>query len=256
MSQILARARARFEATPRKLDDEALDRIARGDRGCLGDLLSGIGALTLIGTMILAAMGMLEFGWAYVGVALWVGGFLLGTYSQARSGRERRAALEAGPLVLGVVMRDQAWLRRPGKQAGRVVVLFSTSPARRFDRDALEASAAALDRVLAEPSDAPERVPLRALLADDEGFGCHAVPPGLLADDAELWLASVIAHPERMLAGYLGGEDDIEAGKQDLDLDAPMRPPTLVLFVDPARGFVEQAPQVPARPPSDPTREA
>lgn len=252
MSRSLARARARFEATPRKLDDETLDRIARGDRGCLGDTLAGIGALTLVVTMVFAAMGMLDFSWAYVGVALWVGGFFLGTWGQARSGRERREALEAGPLVLGVVMRDQDWLRRPGKQAGRVIVLFSTTPARRFDRDALEADAAALDELVRERGDAPELARLRELLRDDDAFGCHAIPRGVLPGEAERWLASVVAHPDRMVAGYLGGEDDIEAGERDVDIDAPNRPPVLVLFVEPARGFVEQAPQVanPAAPPN------
>ncbi len=245
MSRSLARARARFEATPRKLDDEALDRIARGDRGCLGDIVAGIGALTLVITMVFAAMGMLDFSWAYVGVALWVGGFFLGTWGQARSGRERRAALEAGPLVIGVVMRDQAWLRRPGKQAGRVVVLFSTTPARRFDRDALEADAARLDERIRERPDASELAPLRELLSSDDAFGCLAIPRGVLEGEAERWLASVTAYPDRMVAGYLGGEDDIEAGERDVDIDAPTRAAALVLFVDPARGFVEQAPQVP-----------
>lgn len=244
MSLALARARERFEATPRKLDDEALDRIARGDRGCLGDVISGVGALLLVTTMILGAIDVIAFSWAYVGVALWVGGFAFGTYSQARSGRDRRAALEAGPLVLATVLRDEPWLRRPGKQAGRAVVLFSTSATRRFDREWLEASAAKLERLLNEPSADPTRVPLRALLADRDSFGCHAVPPELLGDqhDHELWLASVIVHPERLAAGYLGGEEDSEAAEQGAEIDAPTRPPALALFVDPVRGFVEQVP--------------
>jgi hypothetical protein len=242
VSQALARARDRFELTPRKLDDEALDRIARGDRGCLGDVLSGVGAVVLVTTMILGAMDIIAWSWAYVGVALWVGGFVLGTYSQARSGKQRKAALESSPLVLATVLRDEAWLRRPGKQPGRAVVLFSTTPERRFDREWLEAAAAKLERQLGEPNDDPARVPLRALLADHLSFGCHRVPDDLRVDDAELWLASVIVHPERLEAGYLGGEDDREAAEQGLEIDGPTRPPALALFVDPAHGFIEQVP--------------
>jgi hypothetical protein len=242
VSKALARARDRFEVTPRKLDDEALDRIARGDRGCLGDVLSGVGALVLVVTMILGAMGIIPWSWAYVGVALWVGGFVLGTYSQARSTKQRRAALEAGPLVLGTVLRDEPWLHRPGKQAGRVVVLFTTSPERRFDRAWLEASAAKLERQLAEPNDDPTRVPLRALLADRMAFGCHPVPPDLRSEAVELWLASAVIHPDRLEGGYLGGEDDREAAEQGLEIDGPGRPPAVLLFVDPPRGFVEHVP--------------
>lgn len=242
MSRALARARDRFELTPRKLDDEALDRIVRGDRGCLGDVLSGLGAVLLVTTMILGAMDIIAWSWAYVGVALWVGGFVLGTFSQARSGKQRRVSLEAAPLVLAVVLRDEAWLRRPGKQAGRVVVLFSTTPERRFDREWLEAAAAKLERQLGEPNDDAARVPLRMLLADRQSFGCHRVPADLSPDDAELWLASVIIHPERLEGGYLGGEDDREAAEQGLEIDGPSRPPVLALFVDPPRGFIEQVP--------------
>ena len=97
-------------------------------------------------------------------------------------------------------------------------------------------------------------MPLRALLADKDSFGCHAVPRSLVDADAdvELWLASAIAHPEWLDAGYLGGEDDREADERELEIDAPTRPPALVLFVDPARGFVEQVPQHHASEPAKP----
>ncbi len=249
MSRALARARHRFEATPRELDDEVFDRIARGDRGCLGDVLSGLGALVLVTTMILGALDMLGFGWAYVGLALWIGGFVLGTYSQARSGRERKAALTAGPLVLGTVLRDEPHLRRPGQQAGRVVVLFSTTPERRFDREWLEARAATVERGLNEPADDPTLEPLRSLLADRDQFGCHLVPPALTREaESEVWLAAAIAHPDRLEGDYLGGEDDFVAGREGLEIDAPTRPPALVLVVDPSSGFVEQVPRVPVGP--------
>ncbi len=261
MSSGLARVRARYEATPRKTDDELLDRIARGDRGCLGDLLSGLGALTLIVTMALGAMGLIAWSWAYVGVGLWVGGFFLGTLSQARSGRLRKAALESGPLVIASVLRCDEWLRRPGKRAGRAVVLFTTDPARRFDREWLDKVAKHVERRLSEPSGGNERVPLRALLGDPETFGVHLVPSDLLPEDEsgssiDVYLASAMIHPERLEGAYLGAEEDAEADRAGLSIDAPTRPPAVVLFVDPSRGFVEQVPRLeragePEREPDD-----
>ena len=99
MSQALETIRDRFESTPRELDADELVRLARGDRGCLGDLVSGLGAIVLVGGAILGAMEIVSFNVAYVGVAIWIGGFVWGTYSQTVSGRTRKAALTAGPLV-------------------------------------------------------------------------------------------------------------------------------------------------------------
>jgi hypothetical protein len=248
VSQALARARDRFEATPRSLDNDELTRIARGDRGCLGDLLSGLGAVALVTTVILGAMETISFSWTYVAVAVWIGGFVWGTVAQTRSGKLRKAALESGPLVLAVVMRDEPWLRRLGKRVGRAVVLFSTDSERRFDRDWLEQLAGRLEAAVSsfdEGGHVAAWIPLRALLADPESFGVHAVPSELFAADereAKVFLASMIVHPEWLEGGYLGAEDDREAGEQDRDLDTPNRPPTLAVIVDPEHGFIEQVP--------------
>lgn len=252
MSQILARARDRFEATPRSLDDDELTRIARGDRGCLGDALSGLGAVSMVGAMILSALDLIAFEWAYLGVAIWIGGFVWGTILQSRSGKHRKGALESGPLVLAVVLRAEEWLRRPGKRVGRAVVLFCTQPERRFDRAWLEQLARQLERRLDASAGAPNWVPLRALLADRDSFGVHPIPSGLLEHDEneQLYLASLLVHPERLAGGYLGFEDDREAGELDLDLDAPTRLATVVVIVDPERGFIEQVPHS-APPPSE-----
>jgi hypothetical protein len=244
VSQILARARHRFEATPRSLDDDELVRISRGDRGCLGDALSGLGAVSMVGAMILSALDLIAFEWAYLGVAIWIGGFAWGTVLQSRSGRQRKQALESGPLVLAVVLRAEEWLRRPGKRVGRAVALFCTDPDRRFDRPWLEQIAKQLERRLDGAAGSPEWVPLRALLADRDSFGVHPIPAGLLESDegAQLYLASVIIHPERLEGGYLGAEDDREAGDLDIELDAPSRASTVIAIVDPERGFIEQVP--------------
>lgn len=246
VSQILARARARFEATPRSLDDDDLTRIARGDRGCLGDLLSGVGAVTLVATMILSVLDKVAFAWAYLGVAIWIGGFVWGTVSQSRSGKQRKAALESGPLVLAVVLRAEDWLQRPGKRVGRAVVLFTTDAGRRFDRDWLEAVAAQLEQRLDEAAGSPEWVPLRALLIDRDSFGLHRVPAELLeplgSSQAPVYLGSLLVHPERLESSYLGGDDDHAAGEREVDLDAPTRPATLLVIADPEHGFIEQIP--------------
>jgi hypothetical protein len=245
VSRSLARARARFETTPRSIDDDDLTRIARGDRGCLGDVLSGLGAVTLVAAMILSALDKLAFAWAYLGLAIWIGGFAWGTITQSRSGKHRKGALESGPLVLAVVLRAEEYLRRPGKLVGRAVVLFCTDPQHRFDREWLEDIAKQLERRLDAAAGTPEWVPLRALLADRDSFGVHRVPQGLLerTDVDDLHLASMFVHPERLEGGYLGYEDDRTAGELDLEIDAPTRPATVLAIADPERGFIEQVPR-------------
>lgn len=246
MSSALARARARFEATPRSLDDDELTRIARGDRGCSSDLLSFLGAAALVASVILGAMGTISFAWTYVAMGLWIGGFAWGTVAQARSGKSRKLALESGPLVLAVVLRDEPWLRRPGKRAGRAVVVFTTDLERRFDRDWLERVGKHIEAQLDGSAGTPEWVPLRALLVDRDAFATCRVPPDLLEpEDRErpVWLSTVAVHPERLVGSYLGAEDDREAGELDLELDAPSRPPTLIAIVDPEHHFIEQVPQ-------------
>jgi hypothetical protein len=245
VSHALARARDRFEASPRSLDDDDLTRIARGDRGCLGDVLSGLGAIALVTTVILGAMGTISFSWTYLAVGVWIGGFVWGTVAQARSGKQRKSALESGPLTLAVVIRDEPWLRRPGKRAGRVVVLFTTDAEHRFDRDWLERVAKHIEAELGRHAGVAEWIPVRALLADPDAFGLHRAPSDLLAPEdrgCAVYLASMVVHPERFDGGYLGAEDDREAGELELDIDAPNRPPTVVAIVHPEHGFIEQVP--------------
>lgn len=245
MSAALDHLRARFEPTPRELQEDELVRIARGDRGCLGDLVSGVGAAALVTSAILGAMGKISFNWTYGAAALWIGGFVWGTISQTRSGKLRRAALEEGPLVQAVVLRSEAWLRRPGKRVGRAVVVFSTAPSRRFDRDWLDTVAAAVE------SSAKTRA-WAQLLTDPDAFGVVGLEPkdeafaGL--EDAEgleqTYVAAMHVHPERLEGNYLGYAEDQDAAEAGLDLDAPTRAPTVVAIVDPERAFIEQVPQV------------
>ena len=239
MSSALQTQRDRLEATPRDLDDDELVRIARGDRGCLGDLISGIGAIALVSGAILGAMGKISFNWAYLACAVWIGGFVWGTWTQARSGKQRKAALESGPLVMAVVLRRESWLVRPGRRVGRAVVAFTTAPELRFDRAHLDALAAALEAA-SERAGASE---WSALLTDDDAFGLHHVElSGAPAADAHIHIATMIVHPERLEGGYLGYAEDQEAGEKDLDLDAPTRAPIVLAIVDPETSFIEHAP--------------
>ena len=247
-SKALAPVRERFELTPRSLEDDELTRIARGDRGCLGDLLSGLGAITLVTAMALGAMGKIPYTWAYVGVALWIGGFFYGTWAQTRSGKQRKLSLESGPLVLAVVMDHEDWLGRPGKRVGRGVALFTTDPARRFDRDWLEQAAIHVQDQLATRGGDSSWTQVRALLANREAFGVHQLPTALLPEGPSptppTYVASVLVHPERLEGAYLGGDDDREAAELELELDGAKRLPTLVAIVDPEAGFIEQVPRL------------
>lgn len=265
MSTALDHTRARFETTPRALEDDELVRIARGDRGCLGDLVSGLGAVLLISAAILGAMGRISFTWTYVAAAVWIGGFVWGTVAQTRSGKLRKAALEQGPLVMAVVLRSEDCLQRPGKRVGRAVVAFTTADGRRFDREGLDALAAALEA--GKDSDAARASEWVALLDDPDAFGVFAVEPAVLGpglagrDDSEAgaedcwaedcWVAAMHVHPERLDGDYLGYLEDCEAAERELELDAPTRAPTVLAIVDPERGFIEQVPRAPARSPSE-----
>ncbi|GEM_PF-1908425 len=250
MSTALRRTRDHLEATPRSLDNEQMTRLVRGDRGCLGDSLSAFGVVVLVGTLILSGMGMLGFSWVYVGVALFVGGFVVGSVAQGRSGKVRQAALESGSLVLGVVARSAAWLRRPGKRVGRVVMLFTVDPERRFDRGWLEGALAHLETEKTHLSAALQR-----LLDDSDAFECVAVPPEYLPAGApqRVYLGALIVHPERLEGRYLGGDDDREAHDDgdDDDLDGPERAPTVLAIVGPSTGFVEHMPILEFRPEED-----
>ena len=84
-----------------------------------------------------------------------------------------------------------------------------------------------------------EQVPIFRLLEPDA--------LRLLAFSAETKLLRagdvLFAAPARLEGGYLGGDDDREAGDLDLDIDAPKRRPTMLVIVEPGVAFVEQVPR-------------
>ena len=180
-------AQSRYLAVPRKLDAE-LERRARGDRGCLFDLLSLGGILGMFAALIASQMGLIAFSWTYVGVAVWVGSYFVGLTRQSRSGKARQAALEAGPFALGTVIRCTPHLTEAGnRRAGRAVVVYSLDEQVRTERTALGGLASALARVPAPgastdcapvgPSrmEANERQRLARLLHDEFAFDTVAL---------------------------------------------------------------------------------
>lgn len=211
--------RQAYAATPRTLDP-ALERLARGDRGCLPDTLAGLGALSMFGALVLAGLGLSSFAWAYAGAALWVGGFFYGAWVQAKSGKVRHAALTEAPLVLGHVLFAQPHLRKKGKRPGRAVVLFSTQEDKRFEPGILE-------RFARDASEDPGALGEgKTLLADPHSYGVFPVGPA----ESKTWAATVLLHPERLEGGRLAEDQPV------------------VLFADPGRDVVEQAP-LPPQPP-------
>lgn len=146
----VAAIRQRYEATPRALDEE-LTRISRGDRGCVGDLIAGVGALGVLVFGVIASMGAGGWGYMAVSAALLVGGFVASTIHQGRSGAARRRALAEGPLVLAKVLRSEKPLEGAGEVFVLSTVVFTTAPERRFDAAALDQLAARL-RAPGEPA--------------------------------------------------------------------------------------------------------
>lgn len=211
--------RARYEATPRRIDDD-LEPLARGDRGCLGDLMAGLGALGTAVFGIIAATGAGGWGFMAISAAVFVLGFLLSTIHQLRSARVRRLALERGPLVLARVVRVEPRLREAGAGVGLARVVFSLAPDRRFDADALAAIGGRVRALEAgEETDAGAEA-ARAALARRSIAGVQPLAEALVACP-EVHVAEVILDKERR-GGQALAEGDLVA-----------------LLVEPASGVVE-----------------
>lgn len=132
-------------ATPRSLD-KRWTRLMRGDRGCLFDAMSLVGAVLTIAAVSLAKMEVFPWMVAYVCGGTWVLGFLLGTRAQWRSGARRREALTQGPLVaLGIIEAEPQLSQKEGRRApvGRALVLMVKGEPGEALRDGAKVSAAA-----------------------------------------------------------------------------------------------------------------
>lgn len=218
MTDALAPIRSRYEATPRVLDAD-LQRMARGDRGCLGDALAGFGSLSIIVFGVLASFEVLGWGFMMVGTAFLLLGFVLSAVAQVKSGPLRRKALTEGPLVLARVVAGDPVLYEPSDAVLPARVVFAADPARRFDADLLRTLATrlqALQRAEVTPAD---QVQVAAVLRDANRVETVRLPSSLAGDD-EAYLA-VVAVDARRLPGRR-----IDSGE-------------LTLIVDPRSGFAE-----------------
>lgn len=218
MTDALATTRARYEATPRALDAELL-RMARGDRGCLGDALAGSGAVAIIVFGVLGSLGMLSFMYMLVGTLMLMAGFILSSLAQVRSAPQRRLALSDGPLVLARVVKADPVLYEPSDAVLPARVVYAPGSARRFDGEFLRALGQrlqALDRADATP---PELAAVLAVLRQPNRVETVRIPSTLVGDE-EVYLAVVSVDARRLPAGR------IEDGE-------------ITLIVDPRSGFAE-----------------
>jgi hypothetical protein len=218
MSDALAPVRQRYEATPRTLDDD-LSRMARGDRGCLGDALAGAGGLGTIAFGVLASFGVLGWGFLIFALVLLVVGFILSAAAQARSAPIRRRAISEGPLVLARVVQADPALYEPGDAVLPARVVYSAEPARRFDGAYLQALGQRLQALARQDAPPPEHAAAWAVLREPKRVETVRLGASL-AGEAEAYL-SVVAVDQRRLPGKR-----IDGGE-------------VALIVDPSSGFAE-----------------
>lgn len=218
MTDALATIRSRYEATPRTLDTD-LQRMARGDRGCLGDALAGLGALAIVVFGVLASFGLLGWGFMSAGAVLLVTGFLMSAAAAARSGPLRRKALTDGPLVLARVVQGDPALYEPGDAVLPARVVFAPAPTRRWDGALLRELGQKLQQLQRAGTTPTDQVAVAAVLRDPNRVETVRLPPSL-AGAEEAYVAVVAVDPRRLPGRRL--EDG-----------------ALTLIVDPASGFAE-----------------
>lgn len=214
MTDALATIRSRYEATPRTLDTD-LQRMARGDRGCLGDALAGLGGLAIIVFGVLGSFGLLGWGFMSAGAVLLVTGFLMSAAATARSAPLRRKAVTDGPLVLARVVPGDSSSSGSGDAVLPMRVVFAPAPARRWDGPFLRELGQRLQQLQRAGTTPPDQVAVAAVLRDANRIETVRLPQSLAGAD-EAYLAVVAVDPRRSLAD---GE--------------------LTLIVDPTSGFAE-----------------
>jgi hypothetical protein len=217
VSTALQKAHQRYAATPRELD-ALLERKARGDRGCIFDLFSGVGILSSFACLIASQMGVIAFTWTYLGIAVWVGSYFLGARAQGQSGQQRRLAMEQGRLVPSVVVTGEAHLRQGGnRRSGRALVLFALrEEGAGFELSGTQRKLAELlDGELPE-GDGPGLTHLRKALGDEFCFDFVPIGPELRStlgvgksDDerGDVYMTRVVVDPEQAEEGKVRGGD-------------------------------------------------
>lgn len=218
MSDSLALVRQRYEATPRSLDDD-LGRMARGDRGCLGDAVAGAGGLGTVVFGVLASIGVIGWGLMVMSTLMLVAGFILSAAAQAKSAPLRRRAITEGPLVLARVVQGDPALYEPGDAVLPTRVVYTADAARRFDGAYLQALGQKLQALARKDAVSSELANAWAVLREPNRVETVRLDPSL-AGDVEAYL-SVVAVDQRRLPGKR-----VEDGE-------------VTLIVDPRSGFAE-----------------
>lgn len=218
MTDALAETRRRYEATPRVLDGD-LSRMARGDRGCLGDGLAGLGGVSIIVFGVLASFSVLGWGFMIASTLLLLVGFVLSTTAQVKSAPARRLALTEGPLVLARVVQGDPALYEPGNAALPARVVFAPAPARRFDGQLLRTLGQRLQALQRADATPPDQAAVASVLREPGNVATVRLPPSL-AGEEEAYLAVVVVDQARLPARR------IEDGE-------------VTLIVDPRSGFAE-----------------
>lgn len=189
-----------FLQRPRTLGP-AWTRIVRGDRGCLYDAISLAGALVTGGLAMVSALEWLPFEWVYAGVAMWGGGFVLGTRNQMRSSQERRLQLSEAPVVAVAVLEAGPELLEPPetRKTGRALVLYAEKEGQERDCSAL---LTALGRVLEISKAGGAKAPklasqLQGLRDDPFCFDHLALDPQEIGQDGYV-LTRMVIYEERL----------------------------------------------------------
>lgn len=214
----LAETRRRYEPTPRTLDED-LQRMARGDRGCVGDAIAGTGAVGILVFGVLGYMGYTGIGFTAVAAALLIGGFFVSAMSTARSGPVRYQALTEGPLVLARVLRVDPAMKEPGDVPHPALVVFAVDPPHRFDAKFLKEVAGPIVALQAAATVPPGQEAAASMLRDPNRVEVLRLPAEL-AGGGETYLGVVSVDPRRLPARKI--EDDV-----------------VPVIADPQRGFVE-----------------
>jgi len=217
-TDVLATTRRRYESTPRVLDAELL-RMARGDRGCLGDAMAGFGALSIIVFGVLGSLGTLGWSWMIIGTLMLLAGFVLSAAAQVRSAPPRRLALTEGPLVLARVVKADPALYEPSDAVLPARVVYAPGASRRYDGEYLRALGQKLQALLRVDATPPELAAVAAVLRDANKVDTVRIPE-ILAGEDEAYLAVVAVDARRLPARR------IEDGE-------------ITLIVDPRSGFAE-----------------
>ena len=205
----MQRASERYAAVPRTFDP-LLERKARGDRGCLFDLGSGLGILTTFGCLIASQMGLIAFRWVYLGVGIWIVSYFLGASAQGRSAKARRHALEHGPLAPACLIACEPHLRESSnRRSGRALVVFALGGELSVG-ERLRHAAGVLGKPLPEGAMGPEVDALRKLLGDEFCFDFVALDAKLLeaigvpeSGETGLYATRVVIDPEQLHDGAL-----------------------------------------------------